>query len=677
MGFLENLGDGLTDIVKSFTSNLTTSLANAFDYSEIAKTLNEMDESMTSVIHTMGAGRELSYMIKSNIAEAFTNVTLLGGSMSDIVDQQNALVQATNRQLILQGEYQDDLLATSRVTGEYASSLITAFDKVGMSVYSIKDEMEGVVNQARALGLNAQEVSSRMVSNLEKMNMYGFERGIAGLSTMAAKSAMFKLDMSSTFNLADKLISPEQAVDFSARLQSLGIQSELVDPFRAMDLATNDVEELQNQILKMTKGMTFFNEQTGKVEILKESRNQIKALAAEMGMTAQEFSRTIIQTETFNRKLQEIKMPSLNINEEQRTLIANLAEMKLGAQGKGYYVQIEDERGVKSEKLVSELNEKDIEQLGKQYADGNKTIEELAKDQLSYSKQMAASLTAIEKSVGVGIAGSKAGEAVVDLVQAADQLIYKPIAKALDTGNIAKTIDKAGDDLGQMFKNIEQGVSGFDGTVDGMKKLFTDTLKGLGTAVSNARSEFEKNLKRVQKLQTFESEQGANALQVQGSNFNFIPANDAFVFGDANNKTVLKPSLTDQSLFAERESMNKILGGEDIMIKMKSILSETNAQQQTQQITEILNKAQNSMSTNGQNVKHKMDPVEHKGEIKFTLDVNVPQGVDKEAVRTFFNETLRNDTATMQNLSVQLRKVVDNFNFTSAPTDTNTSYISY
>ena len=677
MGFLENLGDGLKDILQSFTSNLTSSLSSALSPDTISKAIEDMDDSMTQVINTMGAGRELSRLIKSNISEAYTNVTLLGGSLSDIVEQQQALIKQTNRQIILQGDYQDDLLATTKVTGEYASTLIGAFDKVGMSVYSIKDEMEGVVNQARALGLNAQEVSSRMVSNLEKMNMYGFERGIAGLSTMAAKSAMIKLDMSSTFNLADKLISPEQAVDFSARLQSLGIQSELVDPFRAMDLATNDVEELQNQILKMTKGMTFFNEQTGKVEILKESRNQIKALAAEMGMTAQEFSRTIIQTETFNRKLQEIKMPSLNVNEEQRTLIANLAEMKEGAQGKGYYVQIEDEKGVKSEKLVSQLNEKDIEQLGKQYADGNKSIEELAKDQLSYSKQMAASLTAIEKSVGVGIAGSKAGEAVVDLVQAADQLIYKPIAKALDTGNIAKTIDKAGDDLGQMFKNIEQGVSGFDGTVDGMKKLFTDTLGGLGTAVSNARLEFEKNLKRVQKLQTFESEQGANTLQEQGSNFNFIPANDAFVFGDANNKTVLKPSLTDQSLFAERESMNKILGGEDIMIKMKSILSETNTQQQTQQITEILNKAQNSMSTNGQNVKHKMDPVEHKGEIKFTLDVNVPQGVDKEAVRTFFNETLRNDTATMQNLSVQLRKVVDNFNFTSAPTDTNTSYISY
>jgi len=674
MGFLENLGDGLKDILNSFTTNLTSSLSNALSPETISKAIEDMDDSMVSVINTMGAGRELSHLIKANIAEAYTNVTLLGGSMTDIVDQQNALVKATNRQLILQGDYQDDLLATSKVTGEYASTLIQSFDKVGMSVYSVKDTMEGVVNQARALGLNAQEVSSRMVSNLEKMNMYGFERGINGLSKMAATSAMFKLDMSSTFGLADKLISPENAVEFSARLQSLGIKSELIDPFRAMDLATNDVEELQNQLIKLGEGMTFFNKETGKVEILKEKRNVIRELAAAAGMTATEFSRTIIQSETLNRKLAEIKMPNFNVSEEQRTMIANLAEMKEGAQGKGYYVQIENERGEKTEKLVSQLNEQDIKKLGEQVANP-KTMEELAHDQIGFLKQMANSLKAIETSTAVGIAGSKVGEAAVDITIAADKLIYKPLAKALDAGNISKTIDTFGADLGEIYKKLTESGSQLNGTAEGFQKTFTHALNGLGNSMTLGVNEFKNNYERLTRLGTFKED--TKPLE-QTQEFEIKNVDDAFVFGDANNKTILKPSLTDQSMFAQRDTMSKLLGGEDIMMKMKSILNETNTQQQTTQINELLSKVQTIMSnTSGQNVNHKMDPVEHKGEIKFTLDVNVPPGIDKEAVRTFFNETLKNDPGTMQNLATQFKKQIDNFNFTNAPMDTNNSYINY
>lgn len=674
MGFLENLGDGLKDILQSFTSNLTSSLSSALSPDTISKAIEDMDDSMTQVINTMGAGRELSRLIKSNISEAYTNVTLLGGSLSDIVEQQQALIKQTNRQIILQGDYQDDLLSTTKVTGEYASTLIGAFDKVGMSVYSIKDEMEGVVNQARALGLNAQEVSSRMVSNLEKMNMYGFERGINGLSKMAATSAMFKLDMQSTFNLADKLISPENAVEFSARLQSLGIQSELIDPFRAMDLATNDVEELQNQLIKLGEGMTFFNKETGKVEILKEKRGVIRELAAAAGMTATEFSRTIIQSETLNRKLAEIKMPSFNVSEEQRTMIANLAEMKEGASGKGYYVQIENERGEKTEKLVSELNEKDIQKLAEQVANP-KTMEELAHDQIGFLKQMANSLKAIETSPAMGIAGSKVGEAAVDVTLAADNLIYKPIAKALDAGNISKSIDKFGADLKEIYKKLTESGSELNGTADGFKRTFTTALNGIGNSMTLGANEFKKNYERLTRLSTFKSDQ--KVLQGSINEYQIEEANDALVFGDAGNKKILKPSITDQSMFAQRDTMAKLLGGEDIMEKMKSILSESNSPQQTTQINELMSKVQTIMSNSNQNISHKMEPVEHKGEIKFTLDVNVPQGVDKESVRTFFNETLRNDPATMQNLATQFKKQIDNFNFTNAPMDTNTSYISY
>ena len=618
----------------------------------------------------MGAGRELSYLIKNNIAGAFTDVKLLGGSMSDITEIQKNLVDSTNKQIILQREYYDDLYATTKVTGEYSSTLINAFDNVGRSVYSIRGEMEGVVNNARRLGLDATEVSSRMVSNLEKMNMYGFERGIQGLSNMAAKSAMFKLDMSSTFNLADKLISPEQAVEFSARLQNLGIQSELIDPFRAMDLATNDIEELQNQIIKLGDGMTYYNKETGKVDITKESRGKIRALATEMGMSASELSKMIVQSETAKRKMAEITMPDFKVSEENKMMIANLAQFK---EGRGYVVQIEDEKGKVKEKLVSELDENEIRKLADQVANP-KTMEDLAKDQIDFLSDIANSLEAIEKGPGMGIAGSRVGEGVVDITKAADALVYKPLAKGLDSGRISDIIDNAGENLSKIYTKITDGVSGFDGTVDGFKTLFSGTLNDLGESMQSGYAEFNANLERLKRLGTF-----ANYGEALQPSLDYRPdkvgeVKDGYVFGEGNNKKVVNTSITDQSVFAQRDAMIKLLSGEDIMKKMKEMTIQNNNQNNNNQIFNSIKDTLTGINTVNKEVNHKMEPIKHEGDIKITMDfANVPSNLDTRML----SEAFKNNQGLMEVLVNSIKKKMDNNNFTNSPKDYNSTYVNY
>ena len=81
-------------------------------------------------------------------------------------------------------------------------------------------------------------------------------------------------------------------------------------------------------------------------------------------------------------------------------------------------------------------------------------MEDLQKDQIDFLSRMAHSLEAIEHSGGMSIAASKLGGAVVDLSLAANDLILEPIAKALDTKGISKTIDEAGDNLKDIYSNI-------------------------------------------------------------------------------------------------------------------------------------------------------------------------------------------------------------------------------
>ena len=676
-GFLENLGEGLNDVLQGFTSALGGSLSKVLDSTTIVNALDDVDVGMTKIINTMGGGRELSYLIKNNIAGAFTDVKLLGGSLDDIVKIQQDLVNNTNKQVVLQKEYYDDLFATTQVTGEYAGTLINAFDNAGKSVYDIKGTMEGVVNQSRALGLDAQEVSSRMVSNLDKMNMYGFERGIQGLSKMAATSAMFKMDMSSTFNLADKLMGPEQAVEFSARLQALGIQSELVDPFRAMDLATNNVEELQNQIVKLGEGMTFVNEK-GDVEIFKEKRGVIKELAAAAGMGAAEFAKLVVQSETARLKMAEIKMPDLNVTEEQKTMIANLATMKEGPQGKGYYVQFEDKQGKTQEKLVSEIKEGDLQAIADQYANPKDMID-LAKDQIDFLSSMAHSLEAIEKSGGMSIAGSKLGGAVVDLSLAANDLILEPIAKALDTKGISKSIDDAGDNLKDIYSNITNVATGFDGTVTSFTGLFSGTLASLGDAVNRASIRFEDNFKKVEQMSLFKDN---SIVQTGTSGINPPPSvrdpkkigelNDGFVFGDGNSKQVVQTHPDDNGFFAQREGMLKMMGGGDIIEKMKEMTREANSRNNidTNMMASMSRTMSESMSK-PQDVNHKMEKIE--GQINISLDFsNVPTNVDPNML----GNVIKNSQYIQEAIVNSITKKINNNGVTNAPSDYNQSYLN-
>ena len=676
-GFLENLGEGLNDVLQGFTSALGGSLAKVLDSGTIVKAIEEVDIGMTKIINTMGGGRELSYLIKNNIAGAYTDVKLLGGSLDDIVKIQQDLVNNTNKQVILQKEYYDDLFATTQVTGEYAGTLINAFDNAGKSVYDIKDTMEGVVNQSRAMGLDAQEVSSRMVSNLDKMNMYGFERGVEGLSKMAAKSAMFKLDMSSTFNLADKLMGPEQAVEFSARLQALGIQSELVDPFRAMDLATNNVEELQNQIVKLGEGMTFVNEK-GDVEIFKEKRGVIKELAAAAGMGAAEFAKLVVQSETARLKIAQIKMPDFDVTEDQKTMIANLSTMKEGAQGKGYYIQFEDKQGKTQEKLVSTIDEKDLQAISDQYANP-KSMEDLQKDQIDFLSRMAHSLEAIENSGGMSIAASKLGGAVVDLSLAANDLILEPIAKALDTKGISKTIDEAGDNLKDIYSNITNVATGFDGTVTSFTGLFSGTLSGLGDAVNRASIRFEDNFKKVEQMSLFKDN---SVVQSATSGINPPPGvrdpkkmgelKDGFVFGDGNSKQVVQTHPDDNGFFAQREGMLKMMGGGDIIEKMKEMTREANSRNNvdTSMMASMSRTMSESMSK-PQDVNHKMEKIE--GDIKVTLDFsNVPPNLDPKML----GNIIRDSQSIQESIVNSITKKINNNGVTKAPSDYNQSYLN-
>jgi hypothetical protein len=202
---------------------------------------------------------------------------------------------------------------------------LTGFQNAGFSMTHISDNMTNVVKISREMGVNAQVVSSSVVSNLEKLNKFGFPNGVEGLAKMAAKAASLRMDMASTFKIANDIFDrgPEAAIEISASLQRLGAASgSLLDPIKLMDLAQNNVPELQNQLVELSKQYSVFNEETGQFEIMPGARRQINEVEKALGMSSGELSKMSLEAAKLDKKLSEpdISVGTLGVRPDLATV---------------------------------------------------------------------------------------------------------------------------------------------------------------------------------------------------------------------------------------------------------------------------------------------------------------------------------------------------------------------
>jgi hypothetical protein len=283
--------------------------------------------------------------------------------MADVVGQQDALFNVTGRNLISLKSQSEELFAAVSVTGLKAEELQESFYNAGMEGAHIAENVLKIVQVSNQLGVNAQAVSKVVTDNLDKLNRYGFTNGVEGLAKMAGKAAALRFDISETFELAEDLMSPEKAIEIAGAIQRLGgAASSLTDPLKLMDLAQNNLPELQNELGKLAKQYTFFNEKTQSFEIMKGARNQLKAVADELQIDRAEFEKLAISSASLSKKMSEIKFPGFNIGNEDKEFLANIAQLETNAEGtKEYVVNYFDKDGLEQKKALSQINKNDLE----------------------------------------------------------------------------------------------------------------------------------------------------------------------------------------------------------------------------------------------------------------------------------------------------------------------------
>lgn len=439
-----------------FLEDQAVALQNAFGVSKVS--LNEFKESVanaTPEIIAMGYNGEKATEIIKDIASSLGTTGVVGK------------------------EAITELGAASKLSNIGVSELSQNFRNVGVSIYDVGNQMKEVANYAKSVGVSVEAVSKGVVANLEKMNLYNFENGTKGLTKMAAQAARLGFDMGETFRLAEKVFNPEGAIELAAGLQRLGVaSSQLLDPLRAMDLAQNDPEELQNEIVELTKTFTKFNQETNKFEILPGEKRRLREIAAEMGILPEKLAEMSIKAADFDMKMKSIEFPTAN--KEQQELIAGLAQIKDGKA----MIEVKDESGERKLKEVKQLSPEDIKRLQEQQEDSSKTIEELAVDQLDQMTYLNKQVNALASKVGLGVATSP------------------EILRAQQAGNI-------------LTKSLfEQGNKQL--TVEGMKNFTSDLVgpleKSILSVVSTGGDEtsIEEVMKQFKELPQKISEAGAS-----------------------------------------------------------------------------------------------------------------------------------------------------------------------
>jgi hypothetical protein len=378
--------------------------------------LEQLDRNASLMLKQMGQGQAMAQTLRETMADASKDVIALGGDLNTVLSIQQDITAALGRNVLVAADASKDLFATSEVTGQSVKDLVTAMANVGVSTFNTAKEMKKVVDIARQSGVNAVMVSDQVVKNMDALNKYNFEGGVSGLAKMAAQATLLRVDMKQTLDLAEKLFSPDQAIELAASMQRLGVaQSDLLDPLRLMDLAQNDPAELQNQIAQMSKQFVQLGKD-GQFEIMPGAKRQLMEISKALGMNYSDLTKMALAGADLDKKLSQIKFPDTFASEEQKKIIANMAEMGEGGE---YVIKTVDGET----KKVSELSQKEIEALEKMANTAPPTMEELAKEQVGFLESINNHMASLVETPKLGIAAAKPTGKVVSAARDVAQAI--------------------------------------------------------------------------------------------------------------------------------------------------------------------------------------------------------------------------------------------------------------
>ena len=502
---------------------------------ELASYVVEIQKSSIEINKVFGQGRERVDILMSSIADAVPMVNRLGGSMADVAKTIGEVADASNRNVIASTEEVEKLYAAQKVLGISARDMTNSFLDIGVGLAQIPEQLEESIEYIQSIGGNTQAVMKSVTGNMEQMNRFQFEGGVVGLTKMAAQASMLRFNMNETFRLADKVLDPEGAIEVAAAFQRLGVSAgALGDPFQLMNMSINDPSGLQDSLADVAKQYTYFDEKTKTFKINPQGVLTLKEMEKQTGVSAKEMSKMGLAAAELDQRLSAVNMAGLNIKEEDKQYLANIAKM---GEGGDYEVKLTDDKGNEYTKKLSEVTQTEMDKLIKEQKEGPKTLEEIARSQLTIDEAMLADIRGLRvafeqgitspKQVRQGIAGAQRASKTI-LGETSDKFgktkDYRDLSEGiLDTlGKVATDLKEGNKPLTDVLSN---GLNGLGTTLDASQKRFTETLKEVGeniaTKLTNrtvGESTLKSGFQKINEISGVKSPSSASPLNASSGN---------------------------------------------------------------------------------------------------------------------------------------------------------------
>lgn len=489
--------------VPEFTQDITEAIQELGKIEAYADAFQQLAAYATNLNQVFVQNRGRIVEMQKAIADTIPGVNRLGGSIKDVTDILGDVAVASRRNVIASSETVEKLYAASRILagGEYGGfdvqTLVTSFADVGVSFEKIPGMLEDSIYYIQSVGGNSREVMKDVVNSANQLNRFRFEGGVQGLTKMAAQASMLRMNMSDTFALAEKVMDPDGAVEVASSFQRLGVSvGNLVDPFQLMNQSINDPSGLQDSLAKAAKQFVSFNKETKSFEVSRQGVFVLREMEKDAGLTAGSLSKAGLAAADLDRRVSQINVAGLKFkDEEDKQYLANIATMTKGGT---YEVTLKD--GTKKE--LSQLNQKEFDELIKEQKTGKKSLEDIQRSSLNTSELIKADVGAIKNKILFGTISAdqivKAGETVRGVTTGASGYLSgkeSPISVTQVREFTEGTLQK--------IKEVSESLISADDKKAEIQKIFTElttVLNNQGKGIENYFEQMSGQL--VQKLRS-------------------------------------------------------------------------------------------------------------------------------------------------------------------------------
>lgn len=481
----ENDGKSSIDDIKSALLSLT----------DVKTYLDGLDDILyfsTQLNKSFLEGRTRIEQMQYALSDVTPSVVRLGGDMQKTLTTMSEIADASRRNVIATEETVTELFAASQLLDTSARQLSNAFLDVGISINNVGENLESSIGYVQSIGMNARQVVGAVVDEMGKLNRYQFEGGVLGLTKMAAQASMLRVDMGETFKLAEKVLTPEGAIEVAAAFQRLGVAAgSLVNPFELMNMSINDPSGLQTSLAQVAQSFVSFSEKAGRFTISREGVLRLREMEEQAGLSSGTLSKMGLAAAEMGERMKQVSMAGLKFEkEEDKQFLANITT--LGEDGI-FKITLEDNTKVD----LNKINQEQFDRLIEREKDRPKTLEEMQRAQMTTTELILADVKAIRDKIVGGVVTMGPLPKSMEEVRSISTSATKAVERSFTTQEVRGVLTGVYKDLEELFKgggNLSEKIKKWEQTTeDKLGKIDDTILRKIDKITENFKSGLRKS----------------------------------------------------------------------------------------------------------------------------------------------------------------------------------------